>query len=104
MFLLFVLEGCPYCKRAIELLKLHKAKYQIVVVPQDQKIKDQYKKDTGMKTFPMVFVSMDCKENEHYLKIGGSTDLDKYFQKIDEMRMEGMSSFIIEKIVKNIKK
>lgn len=104
MFLLFVLEGCPYCKRAIDLLKSHQAKYQTILVPQDQEIKDQYKKDTGMKTFPMVFISTGCEEKQHYMKIGGSTDLEKYFQKMDEMKNEGMSSMVLSKMVQNIKK
>lgn len=104
MFLLYVLEGCPYCKRAIELLKSHHAQYQTILVSHDDKIKSQYKKDTGMKTFPMVFISTGCEGSNHYMKIGGSTDLEKYFEKMDEMKNEGMSSTILSKMVENIKK
>lgn len=104
MFLLYVLEGCPYCKRAIDLLKSHKAEYKTILVPHEDKIKTQYKKDTGMKTFPMVFVSTGCPEKNHFIKIGGSTDLEKYFEKIDEMKMEGMSSAILSKMSDNLKK
>lgn len=104
MFLLYVLEGCPYCKRAIELLKSHKAEYKTILVPHDDEMKTEYKKNTGMKTFPMVFVSTGCLEKNHFIKIGGSTDLEKYFQKIDEMKNENISTAILSKMSENLKK
>jgi len=77
MFVLYVLEGCPYCERAKELLRSESCKYETVVIPNDMKIKSQYKKRYGMNSFPMIFVE---RERNHYLKLGGYNDLEEYIE------------------------
>ena len=45
MITAFLLEGCGYSEAAGNILKSKKIKHQIIKVPQDEKIKNNYKKN-----------------------------------------------------------
>jgi len=85
MIVLYVLEGCPYCERALQMLKMEKIKHKKVVVPRDEEKKNEYKRMCEMETFPMIFIRNPKAHGENeYLKIGGSSDLEAYIQKSKE--------------------
>jgi glutaredoxin len=76
MFLIYSLETCPHCKRAIsilnELKKTRKIPYEIHNVKTSDKA--YYKKKNNMQTFPQIFYRV---EKEKFIKIGGADDLEK---------------------------
>ncbi len=79
--IIYALEECPYCKAAIKTLDKNKIKYNKIIVENDPKIKDKYKKQTSMETFPMIFIQNQHNKNK-YIKLGGFSDLQKYLQLI----------------------
>ena len=91
MFVLYVLDGCPYCERAIEILRREKCKYEKIVVSRNENEKMIYKRNFGMETFPMIFVS--SSDNQHYIRVGGSSDLETYIEKSKEL---GNSTFSMD--------
>ena len=99
MFVLYVLEGCPFCEKAMEMLKMEKAKFEKIVVSQEKK--EEYKKNTGMSTFPMIFVGTGAKDG-HYLKVGGSSDLEEYLTKCKEIQNSNLAMDTIYCIYKSI--
>lgn len=76
-FQLFVLTGCPFCKKASNLLEKHGAKFSIVVMDKDQELLDIVKNNYGHGTVPIVVGYLD--DTQHML-IGGFTELEKFFQ------------------------
>ncbi len=76
---IYVLDSCPYCHNALKLLDTHKLKYNKIVVENDEKIKDKYKKQTHMDTFPMILIQ-NPDDDSKYLKIGGYSNLLSYVQ------------------------
>jgi glutaredoxin len=69
MINIYILEGCPYCMKALELLKIYKLKHTKFIVPNEEKIKNEYKKKHKMNTFPQIFI-------ENKIRIGGFSDLE----------------------------
>ncbi len=90
MFVLYVLSGCPFCEKAMNLLKINKIKFEKIVVPYDDNIKKEYKEKMGMSTFPMIFVKIN-EEKDIYSKIGGSSDLELYRNKCKELSEENLA-------------
>lgn len=82
--LLYALEDCPYCKSAIALLEEHKLKYNKIIVENNEKSKEKYKKMCKMNTFPMIFIRKSDDEKK-YIQIGGFSDLQKYIQLIQHL-------------------
>lgn len=66
--IIYIINNCPYCKKAISLLNYHHIKYTIVRVKKDEK--EYYKKRNKMETFPQIF--------NNGKKIGGYDNLIKY--------------------------
>lgn len=64
---MYYLPSCPYCKRALDLLKKKGADVTIYDVNQDAKYWDESKKRTGRDTVPQIFIN-----GQH---IGGCDDL-----------------------------
>jgi glutaredoxin len=76
-FLIYTIEGCPYCETAISLLENLKFKYPIHI--KEQKIKNlkekqEIKKINNMPTFPQIFISYKHKEK----LIGGLDQLKDF--------------------------
>lgn len=82
---LYVLESCPYCHRAMELLDGEGLKYNKIIVSSDEKEKIAIKKKTGMKSFPMIFVQ-DAEDHKVYHRLGGCDDLVAHLQTIADLR------------------
>lgn len=70
--ILYVLDGCPYCNRALDIVEQRGLSYKKIVVSQDRK--NYYKKLHGMNTFPQIFMA----NNGTTWKIGGYDDLVSY--------------------------
>ncbi len=77
--IIYTLEECPYCKNAIKLLDTHKIKYNKIIVENETKIKEKYKKQCAMESFPMIFIQNPENEKK-YMKLGGFSDLQTYIQ------------------------
>jgi len=66
---MYVIEGCPFCNAARELVKKHKIPTDLkIVAPRD---KAATKKSNGMNTFPQIFLHKDGRKST----IGGYQDL-----------------------------
>lgn len=64
---MYYLPSCPYCKRALDLLKTKGVEVKIYDVNQNAKYWDESKKRSGRDTVPQVFIN-----DQH---IGGCDDL-----------------------------
>ena len=82
---IYALENCPYCKSAIQLLDTHKIKYNKIIVENEPKIKEKYKKQCAMETFPMIFIQNPDNEKK-YMKLGGFSNLQTYIQLSKQLR------------------
>ena len=69
---IYYIEGCPYCKEALDTLNNNKIKYHSILVQPDKKT--YYKKKHEMSSFPQIFIDK--------YKIGGSTELNLYLSTI----------------------
>jgi glutaredoxin 3 len=63
----YTTEYCPYCRRAVDLLKKKKADYEEVDLTQDDAKREELQKKTGWMTVPMIFIGDEF--------IGGADDL-----------------------------
>lgn len=73
MIVLYVLESCPYCRSALQLLKENNLKHKSIVVENNED-KELYKKQNRMDTFPQVFLQV---EKDSYMKLGGYDNLSE---------------------------
>lgn len=71
MIVLYVLEGCPYCNKALQILKDNKIKYS-TIYPENNEEKELFKKQNNMNTFPQIFLQIN---SENYMKMGGCDNL-----------------------------
>ena len=71
MIVLYVLEGCPYCEKALRILNENNIKHKKIVVENTEKSKQYYKEMNRMKSFPQIFLQIDKTQ---YIKIGGCDD------------------------------
>lgn len=83
MLVLYVLEHCPYCNNALKLLDENKIKYKKIVVENTEKDKNFYKKQSGMNTFPQIFLKVN---KDNYLKIGGYNNLVNTLEECKSIR------------------
>jgi glutaredoxin 3 len=72
MIVLYILEGCPYCNRALQILKENNLKYKSIVVENTEEKKNYYKKQNKMNTFPQIFIKL---RGDDFMKIGGCDNL-----------------------------
>ena len=84
MIVLYVLDGCPYCEKALSILRSEKIKHEKIIVPNEESVKKTYKKKCDMNTFPMIFI--ETEEKNHFIKLGGSSDLEEYIKKSKELK------------------
>jgi glutaredoxin 3 len=92
MIIIYVLEHCPYCNNALKLLEYNNIKYKKIIVENTEEAKKHYKKQSGMNTFPQIFLKIN---KDNILKIGGYTDLVSV---IDESKNIKKSNISIESI------
>ena len=72
---IFVIDGCPYCKKAINMLNNNSIPFEDIIVSDEDKPK--YKKRHKMNSFPQIFIKTTSEE---YVKIGGSEELERTLQ------------------------
>lgn len=94
---IYALENCPYCKSAIQLLDNHKIKYNKIIVENESKIKEKYKKQCAMETFPMIFIQNPDNEKK-YMKLGGFSDLQTYIQLSNQLNQNNIDINILKAI------
>lgn len=58
---------CPFCKRAIELLKIKGIKFTLIDVTDDNNLEEEMRHRSGRSTVPQIFIGQ--------LHIGGCDDL-----------------------------
>ena len=100
MIILYVLKNCPYCIRALELLKDNKIKYTEIVVENNEE-KELYKKQNGMNTFPQIFMKVG---RDNYLKIGGYDNLIETLNTCVNLKESSSSIDSIYHMYKNLYK
>ena len=66
MLSIYIIEGCPYCVRAMDTLNDHGVKYTIHVVKPNKK--DYYKKKHRHSTFPQFIL----RDDKNKFLLGGS--------------------------------
>jgi glutaredoxin len=71
-YLIYSLDGCPFCIRAEKLLEQHNLLYKAIRITQTEKQK--YKEYLKAKTFPQIYYVKD----DEPIPIGGCSDLEKY--------------------------
>jgi glutaredoxin len=99
MFVLYVLETCPYCNNALQLLRENKIKHKSIIVKNTEEEKNFYKKQNGMNTFPQIFVQVD---KDNFIKIGGYNDLIEVFDQCNNIKNSSVSLDSIYYTYKNI--
>ncbi len=95
--IIYALEECPYCKNAIKLLDTHKIKYNKIIVENETKIKEKYKKQCTMESFPMIFIQ-NPKNEKKYMKLGGFSDLQTYIQLSNQLNENNIDISILKAI------
>ena len=96
MINIYILEECPYCSKALELLKMYKIKHKKIIVQNEEKIKNEYKKKYKMNTFPQIFI-------ENQLKIGGLSDLENMIDICKHIKNKNISIDVLYYLCKQIK-
>ena len=86
MIVLYVLTTCPYCNRALELLKEYKIKHKAIIVEPEEK--EYYKKQNRMNTFPQIFMQLDIN---NFMKIGGASDLEESINQANSIKNSDVS-------------
>jgi len=78
ILLIYSLIGCPYSKKALNILKDSKLKYNVIHVK--NKDKDEFKIKLKINTFPQIYIQKDVVYNKSIknILIGGCDELEKY--------------------------
>jgi glutaredoxin 3 len=66
---LYTIGGCPYCKKAIRLLKQLRSPYKVKNIGSDARLAIQLYRETGTPTVPKIFINGQF--------IGGSDQLQR---------------------------
>ena len=99
MIILYVLQTCPYCNNALQLLKDNKIKHKAIIVENTQEHKNYYKKQNKMDTFPQIFMQID---NDNYMKVGGYSDLTEILEQCERIKESSVSLDSIYYMYKNM--
>lgn len=100
MLIAYILDQCGYSKEAEKLIQGLKIKSNIILVPQDEKIKQQLKKKNKMNTFPQIFIQIS---NNQQIPIGGYTELCNYINILKNMKHNQINPDIVYMLSKMIK-
>jgi len=99
MIILYVLQTCPYCNSALQLLKDNKIKHKAIIVENTEEKKNYYKKQNKMDTFPQIFMKID---NNNYMKVGGYSDLTEILEHCERIKESSVSLDSIYYMYKNM--
>ena len=89
MLVLYVLEYCQYCDNALKALEENKIKYKKIIVENSEEAKKHYKKQSGMNTFPQIFIKVN---KDNFLKIGGYNDLINIINECKKIKQLNLSN------------
>lgn len=92
MIYINVLEGCPYCERALYLLETYKLKYNKTIVKPEDKTK--FKTKFKINSFPQIYLNKT--------KLGGCSDLENYINTINEIKSNNLNIQILYKLFKEL--
>jgi glutaredoxin len=92
MIKLYVLETCPYCNKALDILKKNKIKHKKIIVENTEDAKNYYKKKNKMNTFPQIFLEYNETTS---LKLGGCSDLENLIEIIKNIKESNINIDII---------
>lgn len=101
MFILYVLEDCPFCNNALQVLKENKIKHKAIIIENTAEQKAFYKKQSKMDTFPQIFLKTS---NNELLKIGGNDDLIEALRICDLIKSSSLSIDTIYNVYKHVYK
>jgi glutaredoxin len=101
MIILYVLSGCPYCNRALQILKDQHIKHKSITVSDSEEEKNFYKKQNKMNTFPQIFLQVD---KNNYMKIGGSSELIEVLDNCNRIKNSNVSLDSIYYMYQNLYK
>ena len=73
-FILYVMNDCPFCTEAKELLKQNNLSHDVICFDNRPKVLEEFKDIYNWQTVPMVFERL---EDNNFKLIGGYTDLKK---------------------------
>lgn len=99
MIILYVLEDCPYCNRALSILDEYKLKYTKIIVENNETSKKIYKKQNKMRTFPQIFMQI---EEDKFVKIGGCSELEESIDSCQLIKSSNIAVDIIYKMYYNL--
>ena len=97
MIVLYVLDGCPYCRNAIKILKDNNIEHSVINVRNEEK--EYYKNHNKMNTFPQIFIQSD---KNYYLKIGGYSELTEIINNCNNIKESFISFDLISLMYKNM--
>ena len=75
MFIINVLDGCPFCEDSLNTLKKYNLTYKKIVVPYNEK--NEYKNVLGTDTFPFLIFETKTKK---YI-IGGNDNFQNLIKR-----------------------
>jgi len=99
-FKLYVLDGCPFCKRALDRIKSLGLDHESIIISHEQK--EKYKIKHEMETFPQIFFIDNTNKNKTEYKIGGCDELETLLDIVKTIG-EKYNIKIVEKIINIIK-
>tara|TARA_B100000902_G_C27047011_1_gene782209 strand:+ start:194 stop:526 length:333 start_codon:yes stop_codon:yes gene_type:complete len=76
-FILYSMEGCPFCEKVKDLMRLTNQQYVVYTLDQHFTI-EAFEEEFGTKQFPQVVA--DIKGQDARIKIGGAAELAQYFK------------------------
>lgn len=88
MIILYILEQCPYCANSVALLKKNNIKHKTIIVENTTEMKNFYKKQNGMDTFPQIFIQID---KDNFMKIGGNDNLIEILENCNKIKESNVS-------------
>lgn len=97
MITAYILKDCYYSNLANELLKKNKIKFKKFNIPQDEIIKNKYKKKNKMNTFPQIFYQENI--NSKNIKIGGYDELNHYIEIKNSIKYNKLNKNFLKHII-----
>lgn len=77
MFIVYSMNGCPYCEKVKELMRLTKRQYVVYTLDQHFTI-ENFEEEFDTRIFPQIVV--DNKTTSERNHIGGAAELAQYFK------------------------
>ena len=75
MFVIYSMNGCPYCEKVKELMRLTKQHYVVYTLDEHFTI-ENFEEEFNTRTFPQIVLD-NSSQRKH---IGGAAELAQYFK------------------------